>query len=92
MLAHALDFLAGMIAMGFGVAALFFLRFWTRTRDSLFLAFSAAFALLAVHQAMIAALRIADEDRSWVYLIRLAAFLLIIFAILRKNLGRPRDG
>jgi hypothetical protein len=92
MLAHALDFLAGMIAMGFAIAALFFLRFWNRTREGLFLAFAAAFGLLAGHQALIAALRIADEDRSWVYLIRLAAFVLIILAILRKNLGAsPRD-
>ena len=87
---HALSFLAGMVAMGFAVAALFFLRFWRRTGDSLFLAFAAAFALLALQQGVMTALRIADEDRSLVYLLRLAAFVLIIVAILRKNLGARR--
>lgn len=92
MAGHVLDFLAGMIAMGFAVAALFFLRFWKRTGDSLFLTFAAAFALLAVHQGLIAGLRIANEDHSWVYLLRLLAFVLILIAIVRKNLAKDRDG
>ena len=87
---NLVSFLAGMVAMGFAVAALFFLRFWRRTGEGLFAAFAAAFALLALQQGVMAALRIADEDRSWVFLIRLAAFVLIIIAILRKNLGAPR--
>jgi hypothetical protein len=87
---HAVTFFAGAVCMGFAVAALFFFRFWRRTSDSLFLTFGAAFALLAVHQGLIAALRIASEDRSWVYLLRLLAFVLILIAIVRKNLGtRP---
>lgn len=88
---HVLSFLGGMIVMGFAVAALFFLRFWRQTRDGLFLTFSAAFALLAVHQGLIASLRIANEDRSWVYLLRLAAFVLILIAIVRKNLAKSGD-
>jgi hypothetical protein len=84
---QVLSFLAGMVAMGFAVAALFFLRFWRRTGDSLFMTFAAAFALLALQQVVMTGLRIADEDRSLVYLLRLAAFVLIIVAILRKNLG-----
>lgn len=87
---HTSSFLAGMLAMGFAVAALFFLRFWRRTGDSLFLTFAAAFALLALQQGVMTALRIADEDRGLVYLLRLAAFVLIIVAILRKNLGARR--
>jgi len=87
---HTTSFLAGMLAMGFAVAALFFLRFWRRTGDSLFLTFAAAFALLALQQGVMTALRIADEDRSLVYLLRLAAFVLIMVAILRKNLGARR--
>jgi hypothetical protein len=92
MTAHALDVLSGMICMGFALAALFFLRFWQRTRDGLFLTFAAAFALLAVHQGLIAGLRIPNEDRSWVYLLRLLAFVLILVAIVRKNLTKPHDG
>jgi hypothetical protein len=81
------DFLAGAVAMGFLVGGLFFLRFWTRTRDGLFLAFAIAFWLLAIGQALLALTGVPMEERSWLYLFRLAAFLLILFGILRKNLG-----
>jgi len=83
------DFFSGMIAMGFAVCAVFFLRFWRRTRDSLFLVFSIAFLLLALNQALTTLLGLPLEERSWLYLLRLAAFLIIIAAIVRKNIGRP---
>lgn len=87
-----LDFLSGAISMGFLVCGLFFMRFWVKTRDELFLAFSVAFTLLSIGQALLALTGIPVEERSSLYLFRLAAFLLIILAILRKNLrGRPRD-
>jgi hypothetical protein len=79
------DFLSGMVAAGFLVAGLFFLRFWSRTRDPLFRSFAIAFWLLGLGQAVLALGSIPVEERSWVYLIRLAAFLLILFAIARKN-------
>lgn len=79
------DFLSGAVALGFFVCALFFLRFWRRTRDQLFLAFALAFGLLGVGQTIIALASIPTEERSSLYLIRLAAFALIIVAILRKN-------
>lgn len=78
-------FLSGAVTFGFFVSALFFARFWRRTQDGLFLAFAAAFLLLGVNQALIVLSGIPVEERSPLYLIRLAAFLLIIFAILRKN-------
>jgi hypothetical protein len=83
------DFFSGMIAMGFAVCAVFFLRFWRRTRDSLFLVFSIAFLLLALNQALTTLLGLPLEERSWLYLLRLAAFLIIIGAIVRKNVGKP---
>jgi hypothetical protein len=79
------DFIAGAVTAGFFVAGLFFLRFWRRTDDLLFLAFAAAFWLLGVSQALLAATRDIMEDRSWIYLIRLGAFLLILWAVLGKN-------
>jgi hypothetical protein len=82
------DFFSGMIAMGFAVCAVFFLRFWRRTRDSLFLVFSIAFLLLALNQALTTLLGLPLEERSWLYLLRLAAFLIIIAAIVRKNVGK----
>jgi ribosomal protein S18 acetylase RimI-like enzyme len=47
-----LEFFAGFQAAGFLVCALFFLRFWNRTRDSLFMAFALAFALLSAQQVL----------------------------------------
>jgi hypothetical protein len=79
------DFLAGAIMFGFLVAALFFLRFWRRTGDGLFLAFAIAFALLGVGQAVQALANIPQEERSYIFLIRLAAFTIIIAAVVRKN-------
>jgi hypothetical protein len=80
--------IAGAIATGFLIAGLFFLKFWSRTRDSLFLAFAAAFGLLAVGNALPVLLGAPHEERSGLYLIRLAAFVLIIVAVLAKNLRR----
>lgn len=78
-------FLSGAVTLGFGVAALFFVRFWRDTRDELFLCFGIAFLLLGAGQAVLALAGIPDEDRPWVYLIRLAAFVLILAGIARKN-------
>ena len=79
------DFLSGAVALGFFICGLFFLRFWRRTRDQLFLAFALAFALLGLGQTILALANIPTEERGSLYLIRLAAFALILFAILRKN-------
>jgi hypothetical protein len=81
-------FMAGGLSVASIVGAVFFLKFWRRTRDSLFLAFAAAFVLMAVNQAGPVLLGIPSEEASKMYLFRAAAFLLIIFAILRKNFAR----
>jgi len=79
------DFLSGALAFGFGVCALFFLRFWRRTREELFLAFALAFLLLGVGQTVLDLANIPTEERGSLYLLRLLAFLLILAAIYRKN-------
>jgi hypothetical protein len=86
-----IPFVSGMITMGFLVGALFFARFWTRSRDLLFLAFSAAFCLLALNQALLTLASVRRENQSWVYLLRLAAFLCIALAVIHKN-TTSRDG
>ena len=85
------DFLSGAVTMGFVLAGLFFLRFWRRTHDGLFLAFALAFWLLGLTQALLSFSNIPVEERSWVYLFRLAAFALILASIGLKNL-RARSG
>ncbi|WP_284734652.1 DUF5985 family protein [Sphingosinicella terrae] len=79
------DFLSGAITMGFLVASLFFLRFWKRTHEGLFMAFALAFCLLGLVQSLLAFTDIPIEERSWLYLLRLAAFLIILISIWRKN-------
>jgi peptidoglycan/LPS O-acetylase OafA/YrhL len=84
-------FVGGAVASGYMVIGLFFLRFWRRTRDSLFGAFAIAFWLMAANQTAATYLGPSDERQTAVYLLRLAAFGLIIAAIVRKNL-RARQG
>jgi hypothetical protein len=84
------DFLSGAITLGFFVAAAFFLRFWRRTRDRLFLAFAAAFALLALNQALAAFLGASDELTLYTYVLRVFAFVLILYAIVDKNVSTNR--
>ena len=81
-------FFAGMVAMGFLVAGLFFLRFWRRTGDMLFAAFAIAFLLFALQQGIVGLSGIPREELSWTFLLRLAAFALLIVAILVKNFGQ----
>ena len=80
-------FLSGAITFGFLVAVLLFLRSYKRTHDRLFLVFGIAFLLMGLVQAILALGNIPVEERSWVYAIRLAAFVLILVAIVRKNRG-----
>ena len=86
-----LALVSGGIMMGYGVAGLFFLRFWRTTGDRLFLVFSAAFWLLAVQRLALALVEPLEEWRTGLYVIRLLAFLLILGAIIDKNRARPDE-
>jgi len=81
-------FAAGALSAGFLAVGLFFLKFWRRTGDRLFLTFAVAFTLIAANQAAPVLLNIPSERQGYIYLLRLAAFVLIIAAVLRKNFGR----
>jgi hypothetical protein len=87
-----IDFLSGALALSFVVAGVFFLRFWRRTRESLFLNFAFAFWLLAANQTIVTMLGAADERSGYAYVLRVFGFLLILYAIVAKNLEprRPR--
>jgi low temperature requirement protein LtrA len=84
-------FFTGALAMGFLVASVFFARFWRRTGDSLFAVFAIAFGLLALNQALVGLLDIPREEQTPVFALRLLAFVLIIAAILWKNVGGRRS-
>lgn len=78
----------GAIAMAFWVAGLFFLRFWWDTGDRLFAIFAIAFWLLGATRIALALAREINEEHTYLYWVRLAAFLLILLAIADKN--RPQ--
>ena len=86
----AIHFMLGAIVTSCMVAALFFLRFWRKTHDRLFLVFSIAFGLFAVNQALAAMMTVVYESASWIYVLRVLGFVLILAAIVDKNrpLGR----
>ncbi len=79
--------ISGAILMGYGVAGLFFLRFWRETRDRLFLIFAVAFWILGVQRLALVLTQDMLETQTGLYLIRLFAFVLILGAIVDKNRG-----
>ena len=82
------DFLQGATMLASLGVALFFLRYWRRTGDRLFAAFAAAFLVFAVNRVLLAALDQESEARTYVYVVRALAFVLIAAAVLDKNYGR----
>lgn len=80
-------FLLGVIATTSVTAGLFFLKFWKKTRDSLFLAFGASFIIEGLNRCAVLFVHKPNEGSPWIYLVRLLSTLLILVAILRKNLG-----
>ena len=81
------QFILGAIVMGAMTAGLFFLRFYRRTADRLFLMFAIAFWVLGVNWLMLAFTE-QDEVRTALYFVRTLAFVLILIAILDKNRRR----
>ncbi len=78
-----------MTAMAAVGVAVFFFRFWRQTGDRLFALMALAFGLLAANTTLLAAINPAHESRHLIYILRLAAFLVLIVAIVDKNRDRP---
>jgi len=76
--------MSGAIAMGCGVAGVFFLRFWRDTRDRLFALFALSFFVMTASRVVVA---LWDEPELGMmpYWARFVAFGLILVAILDKN-------
>jgi hypothetical protein len=79
--------LSGAIAMGSTVIGLFFLRFWRDTRDRFFLYFALSFLIEGAHRVYSTLENAGSESSAHHYLIRLVAYLLILWAIWEKNWG-----
>ncbi len=79
------QFLSGAIVFGDLVVMLLFLRSWRDTRDRLFAIFGAAFALMAVQRVLLAVTGDLLENVAYLYVLRLLAFAVILWAIIDKN-------
>jgi hypothetical protein len=82
-------FLLGGTALASAAISLVFLRFWREVHDRLFAYFAVAFFVMALHPTAIAIFQPSSETRHLFYLFRLAAFLIIIWAIIDKNRTAP---
>lgn len=78
------QFLLGMNTLAALVIGVFFLRFWRKSRDTLFLWFALAFWILGGNWGALA-FQDREEPSTALYLLRLVAFALIILGILHKN-------
>jgi len=83
------DYLAGALTLSFLIAALFFLKFWKKTGDRLFVYFAIAFVLFAVNQVATSILENDMERAGYAYILRVLGYLMILFAIVGKNRATP---
>lgn len=84
--AHDLTLVAsGAILFGYLLIGILFLRFWMKTRERLFAFFAAAFWLLALERILLLSGGDEASRHPVIYVTRLIAFLVIIWAIWDKN-------
>lgn len=81
------SFLLGVIVTASLTAGIFFLKFWRRTGDQLFLAFAAAFIIEGFNRIGFLFMDRPNEGSPIIYTVRFLAFLLILAAIVKKNRG-----
>jgi ABC-type transport system involved in cytochrome c biogenesis permease subunit len=80
-------FMWGVLAMCSVTAALFFLRYWRESRERLFGFLALAFAGLAANWTGLAIIDLPTDEaqQKYAYVVRLAAFLILIVGIIDKN-------
>ncbi|MGH7854083.1 MAG: DUF5985 family protein [Candidatus Binatia bacterium] len=83
--------LLGAIGMASLVAGLFFLRFWRDTGDRLFLYFAISFLVEGANRAALGMSGDPNEGRPFFYFVRFLSFLLILIAIVQKNLSKGEN-
>jgi uncharacterized membrane protein HdeD (DUF308 family) len=83
--------LLGAIVAASLVAALFFLRFWRDTKDRFFLFFAVSFFVEGVNRFALGMSSDPNEGRPLFYFVRFLSFVLILIAIIDKNLPKNRS-
>ena len=79
------QFMSGALMMSCLVTGLFFVRFWLKSYDRLFLIFSFSFFLLSLERLVLGYIGTRNEPSPAIYIIRLSAFILILIAVVDKN-------
>jgi hypothetical protein len=82
--------ISGAILLGYSAISVFFYRFLKKSKDRFFGFFSCAFLLLAFERTLLIWAWPDQEEKSYVYAVRLIAFLFILYAIVDKN--RKHEG
>ena len=87
------SFLSGIYMITFLAAGLFFLKYYKASGDRFFALFAGACTVLSMERVVL--LYLADPmaaqpleigpAQSWVFMFRLVAFMIILFAIVDKN-------
>ena len=84
-----IEMLSGALIFAYLIASVHFARFWRRTRDRLFSYFAIAFGLFALNQLATSIPFVTDETAGYEYVLRVLGFMLILVAILDKNVAPP---
>lgn len=79
------QFIYGAIMMGSLCNGIFFLKFWRKTGDRFFSLFAASFILLGLERWVLIFIKADNETNSWIFIARMIAFSLIIWAVIDKN-------
>jgi len=82
------QFVLGALTMSCFTVAILFLRFWSLTRDRLFMFFALGFCVFGLNWLALAVVQPPVESRHYIFLLRLLAFALIMVGIVEKNRRR----
>jgi hypothetical protein len=83
-----IEMLSGALLLSYLTAGAHFFRFWQRVGDRLFLQFALAFWLFALNQFLSSLPEVRSETDGYEYVLRVLGFVLIIVAIVDKNVER----
>lgn len=78
-------FLLGATSLAYACVGLFFLRYWRRSGDRLFVMFAIAFGVLAANRIAFAVYAGHAESQTLLYVVRFIAFACVLVAIVDKN-------
>ena len=89
---NSVSFWAGIATATFLASGLFFLKFWKASSDRFFLYFAMSCFFLGTERILLLWLLPSTEAnyrppeaQAWVYLVRMAAYILILYAVIQRN-------